>query len=66
MLRKLILAVVIAVIVTLACYLLGGILDSLKIQIAITIGDFLKNYGAVLGILAGLWYFFTNGTWSLK
>jgi len=61
MIRKLILAVVVAVVVTLGCILLGGILDSLKVQIAITIGDFLKNYGAVIGVLAGLWYYFAGG-----
>lgn len=60
MIRKLILAVVVAVVVTLGCILLGGILDSLKVQIAIIIGDFLKNYAAVIGILAGLWYFFAG------
>lgn len=60
-LKKLILAVVVAVVVTLACYLLGAILDALTVQIAVTIGNFLKSYGAVIGILAGLWYFFSDG-----
>ena len=61
LITRLVLAVIIAVIVTLLCILLGGILTTLKVDIAVTIGDFLKNYGAVLGVLAGLWYFFTNG-----
>ena len=61
MLRKLILAVVVAVVVTLGCLLLGDILGTLKVQIAITIGNWLTNYGSVLGILAGLWYFFAGG-----
>lgn len=60
MLRRIILAVVLAVGVTLACYLLGTILDNLKVQIALTIGDFLKTYGGVIGILVGLWYFFAG------
>jgi hypothetical protein len=60
-LRKLILAVVVAVVVTLACYLLGSILTVLSVSIAVTIGDWLQKYGSVLGILAGLWYFF-NGS----
>ena len=64
MLRKLILAVVVAVVVTLACFLLGAILVNLKVDIAITIGEWLKQYGAVLGVLAGLWHFF-NGGFSL-
>lgn len=61
MLFKLIAAVVVAVVVTLACILLGGILDSLKVEIATTIGNFLKSYGTVLGVLAGLWYFVAGG-----
>jgi hypothetical protein len=60
MIRKLVLALVVAVVVTLGCILLGSILISLKVEIATTIGDFLKNYGAVLGVLAGLWYFFAG------
>jgi hypothetical protein len=63
MLAKLILAVVVAVVVTLGCLLLGAILVTLKVDIAVTIGEWLKQYGAVLGVLAGLWYFFTGGTW---
>lgn len=58
MLSKLILSVVVAVVVTLACYLLKAILAGLNVAIAVTIGNFLKTYGSVLGILAGLWYFF--------
>jgi hypothetical protein len=61
LISRLVLAVIIAVVVTLACILLGGILVTLKVGIAVTVGDFLQSYGAVLGVLAGLWYFFTNG-----
>lgn len=60
MLSKLILAVVVAVVVTLACILLGAILVALKVEIAITVGQFLKTYSAVFGVLAGLWYFFVG------
>ncbi len=62
MIQKLILSVVVAVVVTLACILLGDILHALTVSVAVTVGDFLKTYGAVLGILAGLWYFFTGAT----
>jgi len=62
MLGRLIKAVVVAVVVTLACILLGLILNSLTVQIAVTIGNFLKTYGAVIGVLAGLWYFFAGGS----
>ena len=58
---RIVLAVIVAVVVTLACILLGTILVTLKVDIAVTVGDFLKSYGAVIGVLAGLWYFFTNG-----
>lgn len=58
MLSKLVLAVVVAVVVTLACYLVGAILLTLKVAIAVTVGDWLKSYGGVLGVLAGLWHFF--------
>lgn len=68
MIARLALAVVVAVVVTLGCYLLGAILDALKVQVAITIGDFLKSYGSVIGVLAGIWYFFTGGgiNWPRK
>lgn len=58
MLSRIVLAVVVAVVVTLACILLGGILITLRVDIAVAVGAFLKNYSGVLGILAGLAYFF--------
>lgn len=61
MLGRLVLAVVVAVVVTLACFLLGAILVTLKVEIAVTIGNFLKQYGGVIGVLAGLWHFFAGG-----
>jgi hypothetical protein len=62
MLARLVLAVVVAVVVGLACILLGTILATLKVPIAVTVGDFLAAWGWVLGVLAGLWFFFTGGT----
>lgn len=61
MISRLVLAVVVAVVVTLVCILLGGILVDLKVDIARTIGGFLRDYGTVIGVLAGLWYFFSGG-----
>ena len=61
MLSKLIIAVCVAVLVTLACYLVGAILITLKVDIAITVGNFLKTYGGVLGVIAGLYSFFEGG-----
>ncbi len=60
MLRTIILAVVVAVAVTLGCVLLGAILAAVNVSIAATVGAFLQRYSGAIGILAGLWYFFTN------
>lgn len=60
MIKKIILAVVVAVIVTLACTLLGAILITLNVEVAVTVGQWLKDYAGVLGVLAGLWQFATG------
>lgn len=60
MIRNIILAVLVAVVVTLGCTLVGGILISLEVDIAVTIGNFLKDYSGVIGVLSGLWYFFSG------
>lgn len=56
MLARIILGVVVAVAVTLLCILVGSILISLNVTVAVTVGNFLKQYSAAIGILAGLWY----------
>jgi hypothetical protein len=61
LLGRIILAVVVAVVVGLACMLLGAVLATLKVPIATTIGDFLTTWGWVIGVLSGLWYFFAGG-----
>lgn len=60
MLRKLVLAVVVGVVVTLACILLGGILGALGVSIATTIGSFLQRYAGTIGVLAAIWHFFAG------
>lgn len=61
MIGRVILAIVIAAVVGLVLtYLLGPILIDLKIPIAKTVGQFFVEWGWVLGVLAGLWYFFSN------
>lgn len=60
LLAKLVIAVVIGVIVTLACLLLGAILIGLNVALAIVVGGFLESYAGVLGVLAALWSFFTG------
>jgi len=64
MIARLVLAVVVAVIVTLLCILFGGILQTLEVSFAVTVGAFLAKYGAVLGVCAGIWYFFSGGGFS--
>lgn len=62
MIELLVLAVVVAVVVGLVLVgLLGPILSSLNVPIATTVGGFFSSYGWAVGVLAGLWYFFTNG-----
>ena len=58
---RLVIAVVVAVLVTLGCILVGGILVTLDVEIAVTIGEFLKKFSTVLGVLAGLYHFFAGG-----
>jgi hypothetical protein len=63
MLRKIVLAVIVAIVVTLCCIFLGDVLVTLKVDIAVTVGQFLKAWGGVIGVLAGLWYFFAGLSW---
>lgn len=60
MIKQLVLAVCVAVVVTLVCVLIGGILISLGVPIAVTIGGFLKTYSTVLGVISGIWFYFTG------
>ncbi len=62
MLNRLIVAVVIAAIVGLACLLLGTVLVALGIPIATAVGAFLERWGWVIGVLAGLYSFATGRT----
>lgn len=65
MIARLVLAVVVAVVVGLGLSaLLGPILISLHVPIAVVIGHFLVLWGWVIGILAGLWFFFAGGGFS--
>lgn len=58
MLGRVVQSVVVAVVATLGCMLLGAILAALKVDVAVTVGNFVKVWAAVIGILAGLWFFF--------
>lgn len=58
MIGRLVRAVVVAALVGLGCLLLGIVLTALRIPPATAIGAFLERFDWVLGVLAGLWYFF--------
>ena len=62
MIETIVLAVIIAIVVGLLLVgLLGPILVGLGVPIAVTVGEFFVKWGWVLGVLAGLWYFFAGG-----
>jgi uncharacterized membrane protein YvlD (DUF360 family) len=61
LITRIVLALVVAVIVGLVLVaLLGPILVGLAVPIAVTVGDFFVKYGWVLGVLAGLWFYFSG------
>lgn len=63
MITRIVLAVVVAVVVgILLTGLLGPILIDLRAPIAETVGQFFRQWGFVIGLLAGLWYFFSGGS----
>jgi hypothetical protein len=60
-LSKLILAVIIAVVVGIVLVgLLGPVLVTIKVPIAVAVGNFCEDWGFVIGVLAGLWYYFAG------
>lgn len=60
LLARLVLAVVIGVVVYLACNLFGPLVADLKVSFAVTIGNWLVTYAGVLGLIAALWHFFAG------
>ena len=63
MLSRIVLAVVVGVVTGLVCLLLGAVLGSMDIPPVSAIAGFLTRWAWVIGILAGLWYFFAGGSW---
>lgn len=61
MIGRIVLAVVVAIVTgLLLSALLGPILVAMAVPIAVLVGDFFVRWGWVLGILAGLWFFFAG------
>jgi peptidoglycan/LPS O-acetylase OafA/YrhL len=66
MVTRIVLAVVIAVAIGIILVaLLGPVIAGLDVPIAKTIGHFFEAWGFIIGVLAGLWYFFAGGGISL-
>jgi hypothetical protein len=64
MIKRLILAVCVAVVVTLVLTLVGSVLATLEVAVAVSVGTWLEHYSAILGVVAGIFYFF-NGSLGL-
>lgn len=61
MIGRLVMAIIAGVIVFLVCVLLGALLTGISVPFVVTIGDFLRNYAGLLGLLAALAHFFGGG-----
>lgn len=60
---KLAMAVLVAVIVGIVLVaLLGPLLLTFNVPIAETVGKFFVNYGYILGLASGIWYYFSGST----
>lgn len=58
---RVVLAIVVAVVVGIVLVgLLGPVLVSVKVPIAVTVGDFFISWGYVIGVLCGLWFYFSG------
>jgi hypothetical protein len=58
---RIVLAVVVAVVVGIVLVgLLGPVLVTVKVPIAVTVGRFFESWGFVIGVLAGLWFYFSG------
>lgn len=59
MLRQLILAVCVGVVTAIVVALIGVVLVMAHL---VEVGNFVKGISAIVGLIAGVWYFFTNQT----
>jgi hypothetical protein len=61
MLGRIVLAIVVGIVVGLACVLVGGLLVSIATFGWVdTLGSFLQRYAGLFGLLSALWYFFAG------
>ena len=61
MIARVVLAIVVGIVVFLACTFLGGLAASVAISWVAAIGSFFKEWAALIGLLAALWHFFRGG-----
>lgn len=57
MLTRLVLSVVVGIVTAIVIYLLGVVLIEVDAE---SVGNFFKNVAGILGLLAGIWYFFVG------
>ena len=60
MLERIVLAVIIAVVIGLVCILVARLLKAVNVPPAEAVGGFLEQFAWAIGILAGLWAFFSD------
>lgn len=62
MVTRVVLSIVVAIVVALVCILVGGILEAFNVNGLEQIGNFLQDYSTLIGVLAGVWFFFSKRT----
>jgi hypothetical protein len=55
-------AIGVGLIALIVCLLIGAILTAVGLP---QVGNFLKSYAALVGLLCGLWFFFVDGKRAL-
>lgn len=61
MITLLVLSVIIACVVGLVCIFGGRMLKGVNLPPAAALGGFLEQFAWAIGLLAGVWYFVSNG-----
>lgn len=65
MISRIVIAVVVGALVGLGCLLLGTVLNSLNIPPVEAVGEFLRQWAWVIGVLVGVLTFFRGGPITL-
>ena len=62
MLTRLILAVIVGIVTFIVLYVVGALLATVDVTWVSTLGSLLKQFSSLLGLIAGVWYYFTGQT----